>query len=256
MSKTDSSTCFYKTYSTERFKIETAGLSRKGIKRQLNADRFVITGLNDGVVAAVADGIGGEPGGEKASAIAVSGIESFNRISKGREINFLVSIFHKIDQHILAASKKDRGREGMGTTLTSLYITDKSAFWVHVGDTRIYLFRNKNLIQVTSDHTFAKFLLDEGEITQKQARTHYSQHILEQCMGHGEIRPETGVSSVEPNDMILMTSDGLHKFLDDFSINSILSNGSHLEPKCDQLIQEALKAKGSDDITVVLIRLS
>ncbi len=255
MSQTDAPNRFYKTYSSETFRIEVAGLSQKGMKRELNQDRFIIEELKNGIVAALADGMGGEPGGEKASALAVSGINAVKQIPENREINFLVKIFHEIDQQIRTASKTDHDAENMGTTLTALYISGRSAYWTHVGDTRIYLFRHNKLIHVTSDHTFAKFLLDEGEITPEQAKTHYSQHILEQCMGHGEINPETGVMPLEQNDLILLSSDGLHKPLGTSIIQSILNSGRNLEQQCDHLILEAQNAKGNDDITVVLIRL-
>ncbi len=256
MSQTDSPNRFYNTYSSKRFRIEVAGLSEKGIKRKLNQDRFIIDELKDGIVAALADGMGGEPGGEKASALAVSGISAVKQITENQEINFLVKIFHEIDQQILAASETDHDAENMGTTLTALYISGQSAYWTHVGDTRIYLFRHNKLIQVTSDHTFAKFLLGEGEITPEQEKTHYSQHILEQCMGQGEINPETGVIHLEQNDLILMSSDGLHKPLGTSPIQSILNSDESLKEKCDHLIRKTQHAKGNDDITVVLIRLS
>lgn len=256
MSQTDTPTRFYKTYSSEKFRIEVAGLSQKGMKRLLNQDRFIIKELKYGIVAALADGMGGEPGGEKASALAISGINAVKQITENREINSLVKTFHEIDQQILAASTTDHDAENMGTTLTALYISGQSAYWTHVGDTRIYLFRHSKLIQITSDHTFAKFLLDEGEITPEQAKTHYSQHILEQCMGHGEINPETGVTPLEQNDLILLSSDGLHKPLGTRIIQSILNNGQSLEQTCDHLIRKTQDAKGNDDITVVLIHLS
>jgi protein phosphatase len=255
MSQIDTHNRFYKTYSSAMFRIEVASLSQKGMKRKLNQDRFVITELQDGIVAALADGMGGEPGGEKASAIAVSGINAVKQIPENREIHSLVKTFHEIDQQILTASKTDHDAENMGTTLTALYISGQSAYWTHVGDTRIYLFRHKKMTQVTSDHTFAKFLLDEGEITPDQAKTHYSQHILEQCMGQGEINPETGIMPLEQNDLILLSSDGLHKPLETSAIQSILNSRGSLEQKCDQLIRETQNAKGNDDITVVLIRL-
>ena len=98
--------------------------------------------------------------------------------------------------------------------------------------------------------------MDEGEITPEQARTHYSQHILEQCMGHGEINPETGAIPLEQNDLILLSSDGLHKPLGTSVIQSISDSAISLEQKCDHLIRKTQDAKGNDDVTVVLIRLS
>lgn len=253
MPKTNPSDRFYRTYISETFQVEVACLSQKGMKRQMNQDRFIVEKLKDGIVAALADGMGGEPGGEKASALAVSGISSIKHITENREISSLVKIFHEIDQQILDASETDHNAENMGTTLTTLYICGQSGYWSHVGDTRIYLFRHNKLIQVTSDHTFAKFLLDEGEITPEQAKTHYSQHILEQCMGHGEINPETGIIPLEQNDLILLSSDGLHKPLESPTIQSILNGDDNLEQKCDDLIRATQDAKGSDDITVVLM---
>ena len=101
--------------------------------------------------------------------------------------------------------------------------------------------------------TFARFLLEEGEITKEQLATHYSRHILDQCVGHTECEPETGSVSLEKNDQLLLSTDGLHKILDQQTIGHILNSEAPILIKTKKLVRKTTEAGCNDDITLLII---
>lgn len=141
----------------------------------------------------------------------------------------------------------------MGTTLTAILIKDQKAYWAHVGDSRFFLFRRDWLKQVTQDQTFARFLFEEGKITKEQLATHYSRHILDQCVGHGGCEPETGSVSLGKNDELLLSTDGLHMVLGLQNMEYILNSEGSIKIKTEKLVRKAIEAGGNDDITLLIL---
>ena len=185
--------------------------------------------------------------------MAVSDFEKIQCIRQGKELNSLKELFKKSDKRILQASNENPEFQDMGTTLTAVFIKNQKAYWAHVGDSRLFLLRKSRLKQITQDQTFARFLFEEGEITKEQLTTHYSQHILDQCIGHGECEPETGSVSLKKKDLLILSTDGLHKTLDRKNMEIILNSDVPLKIKAEKLIQKTIKARGNDDITVLLL---
>jgi protein phosphatase len=140
----------------------------------------------------------------------------------------------------------------MGSTLIGVLLRDRIAYWVHVGDSRLYLFRNGTLTQVTEDQTLARFLLEEGEITAEQLPTHYSRHVMDQCVGCGYVEPETGRLEFLDGDLLVLSTDGLHREISANTFDSILKMDTDLEVKARALVKAALDAGGKDNITVVM----
>jgi protein phosphatase len=157
-----------------------------------------------------------------------------------------------MDLNIYSKGREDVALEGMGSTLISVLLRERTAYWVHVGDSRLYLFRNGTLTQVTEDQTLARFLLEEGEITAEQLPTRYSRHVMDQCVGCGFVEPETGRMEFLAGDVLLLSSDGLHRNIADNTIGSILNMDTHIEIKARSLVKAALDAGGKDNITAVL----
>ena len=234
--------------------IDSFSMSQKGMTRRENQDRFIVKILQkDAVIAVVADGMGGEAAGDIAAQMAVSDFEKIQCIRQGKELNSLKELFKKSDKRILQASNENPEFQDMGTTLTAVFIKNQKAYWAHVGDSRLFLLRKSRLKQITQDQTFARFLFEEGEITKEQLTTHYSQHILDQCIGHGECEPETGSVSPKKKDLLILSTDGLHKTLDRKNMEIILNSDVPLKIKAEKLIQKTIKARGNDDITVLLL---
>jgi len=244
------------TYKLHTSYVDAISLSQKGLTRKENQDRCLIKSIQqEGVIAVVADGIGGELAGDVAAQMAILSFEEVQNIRSGNELGFLEKLFKKTDKKILKASCQNPLFENMGTTLTAVVIKNEIAYWTHVGDSRLFLFRKKILKQITQDQTFSRFLLDEGEITQEQSLTHYSQHILDQCIGHGECEPETGSLFLKKNDIVLLSTDGLHKILDKKKIETILNSNTSIKQKASKLLKKAVEAKGNDDITALLLQI-
>ena len=158
----------------------------------------------------------------------------------------------EVDLAIYNETESDPRFEGMGTTLICVLLRKEFAYWVHVGDSRLYVLHDGQLTQITEDQTFARFLLEEGEITPEQVPTHYSRHVMDQCVGCGICEPETGRLLFKDEDLIVLTTDGLHKEIDNEHLASILQAKTNLEAKTKSSVQAALDAGGKDNITIVI----
>ena len=229
------------------------GITHIGLVRKSNEDRYLIKQLKDNsVLIAVADGLGGEVAGDYAAEILRGKLAGLNHISRNNEQPELDQLARVIDRTIYTEGQENNALEGMGSTLIGVLLRDRIAHWVHVGDSRLYLLRNGTLTQVTEDQTLARFLLEEGEITPEQLPTHYSRHVMDQCVGCGYAEPETGRLKFLDGDLLALTTDGLHGQISENVLNSILNIDSNLEIKARALVKAALDAGGKDNITVVM----
>jgi len=229
------------------------GISHIGLVRESNEDRYLIKKLKDeAVLLAVADGLGGEVAGDYAAEIIREKLAGMDSISGNSIQPELDQLARAIDHTIYARGQENVALEGMGSTLISVLLRDGIAYWVHVGDSRLYLFRNGSLTQVTEDQTLARFLLEEGEISAEQLPTHYSRHVMDQFVGCGYAEPETGRLEFIAGDLLVLSTDGLHRDIPGNTIDSILKMDTDLEIKAKALVKAALDAGGKDNITVVM----
>lgn len=237
------------TFGARRF----FGMTHIGLTRKSNDDRYLIKRLNNNnVLIAVADGLGDEVAGDYAAEILRGKLAGLNDIAKNKEKQELDRLVREIDSTIYNESQSHHRLEGMGSTLVGILLHDKIAHWVHVGDSRLYLHRNKKMTQVTEDQMLSRFLLEEGEITAEQVSTHYSRHIMDQFVGCGYTEPETGSLKILPGDLLVLTTDGLHKSISENAINATLNADTDLETKARALVKASLDAGGDDNITVVI----
>jgi len=226
-----------------------------GLVRKVNEDRFFVKELGNGAaVVAVADGLGGHAAGERAAEIATGSIDAFDVSSQDFETQMAHLIKHA-NRKILEASAKDMSLNGMGTTLTAAFLEGGAAHWVHVGDSRLYLFRDGVLVQVTEDHTLAGLLLRTGGIGAEEARVHPARNMLMSCLGRCDFEADMGTLDLLANDMLLLSSDGLHNQVPEQDIADILGGNGSLEDKPDLLVEAALAAGGRDNITVVAAKI-
>jgi len=224
--------------------------------RKSNEDRYLIKKFPDhSVLLAVADGLGGEVAGDYAAEITRGKLAGIEHVSKGNERQYLDSLVEDIDLSIYNEAQKNPDLKGMGSTLVGVLLRNGCAHWVHVGDSRLYVLRENQLMQITEDQTFARFLLEEGEITPEQAPTHYSRHIMDQCVGCGICEPETGVLEVQSKDLLILSTDGLHKEIPYATMMSLLNAETDLETKAKSLAQAALGTGGKDNITIVIAEI-
>ena len=209
-----------------------------------------------GSILMVADGMGGHQAGEVASKMATEIIskEYFNTNGNGNIEKTLSKVFTLANKNILAAASTDGSKKGMGTTCTALIVAGNQVYYAHVGDSRAYVIKNKNIARITTDHTYVQELIKTGSITAAEAEKHPQRNILTNAMGtKPQIHVDTGKCdfSFEENDRLMICSDGLYEYLDDAEIAGIVNN-SPLQEAAEQLIEEAKKRGGHDNITVVL----
>ena len=229
------------------------GITHIGLSRKLNEDRYLIKDMQDNsVLIAVADGLGGNVSGDYAAEKIRKIFANLKQVTKNNEQPELDQLVREIDRSIYADSQSIQDLEGTGSTFIGVLLRNGVAHWVHVGDSRLYFLRDEKLTQVTEDQTLARFLLEEGEITPDQLPTHYSRHIMDQCVGCGYSEPETGNLQFTNGDLFVLSTDGLHRQIPEPTLISILNTASDLETKAKSLVKAALEAGGKDNITLVM----
>jgi PPM family protein phosphatase len=206
-------------------------------------------------VFVVADGMGGAQAGEVASRIA---IEAFERglPDDGSAEERLATRVREANNQIYERSRADRGRAGMGTTLTAAYVDDAHVAIAHVGDSRAYLFRDGTLQRLTQDHSLVDELVRRGKLTEEQAAEHPQRSIITRALGpEPDVEVDTWTYPARAGDVVLLCSDGLTSMISEERVRAILESHDNLDAAADALIAEANEAGGRDNITVVLFRL-
>ena len=230
-----------------------------GRKRQNNEDNFYVN--LEKKLFIVADGMGGHQAGEVASQMAV---ESLKNSLSTLKLNEMES--EKIKEHILRSilnahneivekAKQDINLSGMGTTVVLALGVDDKYYISHVGDSRAYLIRDKNITQLTDDHTVVAELLKAKMITPEEAKTHKMRHVLTQALGSNtQIIPSIKVITIQEGDILLLCTDGLTDMLTDEEILSvILKHKEDIEKTAQALVDKANEKGGKDNITIVLV---
>jgi len=231
------------------------GITHSGLAGKLNEDRYLIKDMQDNsVLIAVADGLGGGVCGDYAAEKIRKNFAGLKRVTKNNEQPELDQLVRQIDRAIYAEGQSIQDLAGTGSTVTGVLLRNGFAHWVHVGDSRLYFLRDEKLTQVTEDQTLARFLLQEGEITPDQMPTHYSRHIMDQCVGCGYSEPETGNLKFNTGDLLVLSTDGLHKQIPETTLIYILNAATGLKTKAKSLVKAALDAGGMDNITLVLVQ--
>jgi protein phosphatase len=267
-------------------------VSHVGKVRTENQDAFLLEPWPDesAILAVVADGMGGGRGGRRAAELAIetfrellteplekSSSDSSDNLEQSPEKateNLSEILYHKLIEKIYQADEKIRleGSQsfqliGMGTTVVAAIITPEECVHLYAGDSRLYHFREQQPLYKTADHSIVRILLEVGKITPAQVENHPMRSLLTSCLGGKEstgqfsINPKFGeepspVFNLEPNDIILLSSDGLHGHISDAEMQQVITeniNNSHqlISTLCDR----ALNQGGKDNITALIIQL-
>ena len=223
-----------------------------GLVRSSNQD-LALEGTN---LFAVADGMGGHAGGEVASRVAIDALTAaFGRQPTGKGLAEAVT---SANDAVWQRSLESTELRGMGTTLTAVALVDEGGrdtlALVNVGDSRSYRFHDRELTQVTNDHSLAEEMVLTGELTPAEAMVHPHRHILTRALG---VSPEVNVDlwRIRPTrgDRFLLCSDGLTNELGDAQIVEILSTITDPQEAADLLVKAARTHGGSDNITAVVV---
>ena len=206
-------------------------------------------------VFVVADGMGGAQAGEVASRLAIEAFEQ-GVPGDGNPEERLATVVREANHQIYERSRADRGRAGMGTTLTAAYVDDAHVAIAHVGDSRAYLFRDGTLQRLTQDHSLVDELVRRGKLTEEQAAEHPQRSIITRALGpEPDVEVDTWTYPARAGDVILLCSDGLTSMISEERVREVLAAHDNLDGAADALIDEANEAGGRDNITVVLFRL-
>ena len=207
----------------------------------------------------VADGMGGAQAGEVASAIAV---EEFRRglpdptAERTTAEQRLADTVQSANRRIYETARTAREHEGMGTTLTAVYLDDSDLAIAHVGDSRAYVLRDGELTRLTHDHSLVEELMRRGKLTPEQAAEHPQRSIITRALGiEPDVEVDTWTFPGRAGDVVLLCSDGLTSMIDESQIAEVLRAESDLDRAGERLIHEANEAGGRDNITVVIFRL-
>lgn len=233
--------------------IETVALTHRGFVREGNEDRHYVQRLSaDAMLLAVVDGMGGGPAGTAAAETMREALTEYPVAAPNPE-QALYDLVVNTSEAILGMVRQNPALEGMGTTVTATLIVNGKAYWVHVGDTRFYVFRGGRLIQVTTDQNMVQLLIEEGRLTKDEARTHPYAQLLDQCVGCPDCDPATGSLPIESGDLLLYTTDGLHDALPEKEIVEMLAAPhASLKEIAASLLQAGLDTGGQDNMTLVI----
>ncbi|NJR66539.1 MAG: serine/threonine-protein phosphatase [Leptolyngbyaceae cyanobacterium CRU_2_3] len=230
------------------------GLSDPGLLRTVNQDDYYID--PQGRFFVVADGMGGHAGGQEASRIATQSIHTCldNQWDSDEPSQTLLeNAFLKANQAILQDQIKHPERSDMGTTAVAVMLRENQPWCAHIGDSRLYRLRGAKLSQITEDHTWVARAMRLGDITPDQARVHPWRHILSKCLGREDLRQiDVQPFDLQPNDRILLCSDGLTEELSDHLIAHHLKTIRSCDRAALALVNAAKEKGGRDNITVVI----
>ncbi|XOV82307.1 MAG: PP2C family protein-serine/threonine phosphatase [bacterium] len=225
--------------------------SHQGLVRINNEDCVHCEPEHEFVV--LADGMGGLLAGEVASSVAV---ESASRALRDprqprQSADDLKAVLNRANEAVLARARSMRYLGKMGTTLVVWAMQGEQAFFSHVGDSRLYVYRAGKLFQVTHDHTLAQRMIDSGEIAPEDADNAPNKHVLTHAMGlPGAFKADAG--EVPEFDRVLLCSDGLSDLVAATDIEAIMATPD-LEDCCNFLLKAALDKGGRDNVTVAVI---
>jgi PPM family protein phosphatase len=247
--------------------IEFFGVTDVGLVRKLNQDRILI---DDSVgLFVVADGMGGHSHGEIAAQAALTAIQFYIDSSRDRfdvswpfgysfdlsiDANRIATGIQLANRHVRREAEKEPANAGMGTTVAAVLISDSHAVVANVGDSRVYLYRAGQLEQLSIDDTWVVSMTEQGLLAPGEAQDHPMRNMLMQAAGAKEqVEVHILERPLQPADIYVLTSDGLHGVIGDDGIRAILGAGLSLQDTARRLVDASREKGAPDNISVVLL---
>ena len=237
--------------------LKTFSITDIGMKRKLNQDYVFTSEIPVGPLAnlfMVADGMGGHKAGDYASKHTIRTI--VEEIEKSRDtsvVKILEKAIKTANRHIRMKSMENEDLSGMGTTVVAATIKDDRLCVANVGDSRLYVI-NREIKQITVDHSLVEEMIRMGGIRREQARSHPDKNIITRAIGaEDELEIDFFQVKLEKGDFILMCSDGLTNMIEDEEIRMILQGQRDIVEKAEALVAAANNNGGKDNIAVILI---
>lgn len=263
--------------------IDYAAITHQGRVRRNNEDAYLVSAMDGeeplvnqlrrapalcqrGLLLAVADGMGGAAAGEIASreglaAFAVYMFGHWGRFpaTKATERELYQALVGAADcasSSVLRYSDDDRTARGMGSTLTAVVIWNGHAHFVQVGDSRAYLFRRPDFVQLTTDQTLINEMIAPGYLTPEQAKTHPQRNMITQALGSPQpLKAELGKIPLRRGDRLLLCSDGLHGEVGDAQLQELMALNYSPRRTLELMLGVALEHGGRDNVTAILLAL-
>jgi protein phosphatase len=236
-------------------RVDFISLTDIGLKKKTNEDRVCAKQINERTwLFAIADGLGGQPGGAVAADAAMAVMENFQPRAGDLEQQ-VTDLLLKANEEIIKKGELQPNFCCMGSTADVVLLREYKVSWAHIGDSRLYHLRKNKLKQVTSDQNLAGELFEEGQISEAERDVHPGLGFLTQSLGEDDIEPDSGSFQLYPGDLFMLCSDGLHDLISRKTIEYVLRGNLDLEIMIEVLKREALAAGGDDNIGLVLARI-
>jgi PPM family protein phosphatase len=225
------------------------GLSHPGRRRRQNEDAFVVAPP----LFAVADGMGGAKAGEIASRLAAAAV----REEEGERAD-VGELIREANRRVWERARDDASAAGMGTTMTVAFVEDGQVTIGHVGDSRAYRLREGVLEQLTEDHSLVAELVRSGRLSPEEAESHPQRSVITRALGTAaDVDVDTFTVDAEPGDVFMLCSDGLTTMVGDERIVGVVEeNRDDLDRAAKQLIADANRSGGEDNVTVVFFEIA
>jgi protein phosphatase len=250
-------------------RIEVAGLSHVGMKRNHNEDNYLL--LPEEHLFCVADGMGGHSSGEIASKIAVDELAEFFRASgrdqeltwpykmdksRNYDENRLATGIKLANMRIYERASSEARYRGMGTTVVSVHFGQDAAFVAHVGDSRVYRFRDGELTQLTEDHSLLNDYLKARKLTPEEIEAFPHKNVIVRALGMKDtVTVDVSRQECKDGDIYLLCSDGLSGMVSDDQMSQVLrEKGADLDATVHGLIDRANANGGNDNVSCILAR--
>ena len=240
-------------------------LTDVGKVRTIDEDSILAADLSFGInsesekflLLAVADGMGGHAKGEEASKIALNTLtktiipELFGTVSF---TELLENGIKNANQEILEYTVKNPESSGMGTTTVCALVKGNNIHLANVGDSRAYVISDDEIRRVTKDHSYVQSLIDEGQITEEEARDHPQKNVITKAVGIMEsVEPDTMKLTLDDDESLLLCCDGVIAHLTDEDIHKIICNENNPQNACQQIVDLANQRGGSDNISLIIL---
>lgn len=231
-----------------------SGSSWKGQTRSSNQDSFgLVFTEKGGMIAAVADGMGGHAGGDVASSTAVSlTSEAADTLTPKGGSESINALFNKISSRLGAIQQESRQLSGLGTTLSMVILDESNLTTAHVGDSRIYRARGSKLDQLTKDHSWVQQQVDMGLLTEEEATTHPRRNIITKALGVDQlVAADIDSFKINAGDRYLITSDGIHGAMSQYELKQALQTKT--PDQCLVQLLDTVRRNGAPDNATAIV---
>ncbi len=246
-------------------KLAAEARTDQGLVRPNNEDNYYLAEDKD--VLVVADGMGGHASGEIASKMAVDVIKGFfdgtddrdepvigaYREEYSEKTNAIGSAVRLANMAIYEAAQSNPAWQGMGTTLSAVVLDNKRLSIAHVGDSRVYLVRAGNIMQLTDDHSIVQEQVRRDLLTQEEAETSQMKHVLTRALGiASDVTVDLDELTIADGDALVLCTDGLTNMVSDDDILSVVLSDDNPAAACERLVDMANGNGGQDNITIIV----